>query len=373
MPASGLLRRLILVPALALYALLLGEACVRVLDPQPMMPRYVTGTAWGIRGNLPGAVYRHVTPEVDVGYRINSQGLRADREYPLEPPPDACRVAVIGDSYFAGYEVEFEDTVARNLERALVAAGTPAEVLNFSVSGLGTAEMLRTYEGQIRRFSPDLLVAQWHYTDLDDNPRSGLYEVRDGQLRQAAREYLPSIAVQDTLNRFALYRFLSEHSQLYSFVRERAGGLGKQAISWLRQVGKPADPKVPAASVENAGPTGPGPEQVLSALLLRRLGEATTTAGTDFLIVDVPDMLGRDKLVSVWDSLPASVVRDLPVLHAAEVFAPLASPDTKLYFERGHRHLTPLASEALGKAIAARVRERLESGTCEARHAGQGP
>jgi hypothetical protein len=370
---STFIRRLVLLPALALYALVLGEACVRVLDPQPLMPRYVTGTPWGVRGNVPGAVYRHVTPEVDVGYRINRQGLRAEREYPEAPPAGACRIAVVGDSYLLGYEVEFDDTVARRLENELAAGGLPVEVLNFSVSGIGTAEMLRIYEGQIRRFSPDMLIVQWHYTDLEDNPRSGLYEVSAGELRRAARDYLPSLALQDSLNRSVVYRFLSEHSQLYSFLRERAGGLGKVAISWWRGAHSAASrptgssrPEPEVASIASAGER-PVSAELLSAHLLRRLREQTSADDTDVLVVDVPDMLGRDKLVSVWSSLPADVLGDLPVLHAAEVLQPLASPSTKLYFERGHRHLTPLASSALGRAVAMRVKSALEAGRCGSR------
>ena len=229
-------RTILIAAGLVAWGLILAEASVRVMDPQPLLPRYVTGTAWGVRGNIPGAVYRHRTPEVDVQYRINRQGLRADREYPLSPPPDTCRIALIGDSYFVGYEADLEGTIARRLEIELEERGVRAEVLNFSVSGFGTAEMLRTWEGQMRAFSPDLVVMQWHVTDLDDNLRSGLYTVKDGELQRGADTYLPSIALQDRLMRSGLYRFIADNSQLYAFARERAAGTIKALLVVIQEV-----------------------------------------------------------------------------------------------------------------------------------------
>ena len=66
---SALLRRVLLGVGLVLYTLLFAEGFVRVFDPQPLMPRYISGTDWGVRGNIPHARYWHHTPEIDVQYR----------------------------------------------------------------------------------------------------------------------------------------------------------------------------------------------------------------------------------------------------------------------------------------------------------------
>jgi len=100
------LKRVIFAVALIAYTAILAEGYFRLLDPQPLMPRYVTGTPWGVRGNIPNARYWNHTPEVDVEYRINGQGLRADRDYPLQKPAGTCRVAVFGDSFFFGIELD---------------------------------------------------------------------------------------------------------------------------------------------------------------------------------------------------------------------------------------------------------------------------
>src|ERR1019366_402521 len=99
--------------------------------------------------------------EVDVEYRINGQGLRADRNYSLSKPPGTCRVAVFGDSFFFGIELDLPESIAGQLERRLEESGVRAEVLNFAVGGFGTAEMLQTFEGFGRQFEPDVVIFSW--------------------------------------------------------------------------------------------------------------------------------------------------------------------------------------------------------------------
>lgn len=373
-----LLRKTLIITALVVWTLLLAEASVRLMDPQPLLPRYVTGTQWGVRGNIPGAVYRHRTPEVNVQYRINRQGMRADREYPQAPPADACRIGLIGDSYFVGYEASLEDTIARRLEDELARRGVPAEVLNFAVSGFGTAEMLRSWEGQMRGFSPDLVVMQWHVTDLDDNARSGLYQVRDGQLQRGADTYLPSIALQDRLMKWWIYRFVADNSELYAFVREWAAGRIKALLVALQAARSHVDAAGTADALTQAGamipaqaaggasaaPTVPA---VLSGLLLERAQREVGETGAGFIVVDIPERDTRERVKSVWDSLPAASVGAIPVYHASEALVPLLSPDASVFFEKGHFHLKPPAVQAVAAGLADRVEPLLRAGRCAAR------
>src|SRR5262245_36891666 len=78
------------------YTLLFSERFIRLMAPQPMFPRYITGTPWGVRGNIAGAQYWHSSPEVDVEFRINRLGMRDDRDFALEKPLGTCRIAVFG-------------------------------------------------------------------------------------------------------------------------------------------------------------------------------------------------------------------------------------------------------------------------------------
>lgn len=356
MHKKHMLWRFTLLTGLVVYTLSFAEVCVRLMDSQPLMPRYITGTAWGVRGNIPNATYRHKTQEVDVEYRINSQGMRADKSYSFQKPAQTCRVALFGDSFFMGYELALEDTFAAQLEKQLGSTGTKAEVINFAVSGFGTAEMMRTYTQYAVKFSPDLVIFQWHSTDPDDNIRSALYELKDEKVVRGQDKYLPSVALQDALMKWRLYRIIADNSHLYAWARERVATFVKRMLVTMSEaaVGKSAQASSTPANGQQLSPQETYSEK-LSAELLREAKRETREAGSSFLVVDIPDPVTRTSFNSSWKLVPASLVADIPVLHAADVFQPLASPTTKLYFEKGHGHITPPAAHALAVAVAAQI------------------
>ncbi|MCA9511848.1 MAG: SGNH/GDSL hydrolase family protein, partial [Myxococcales bacterium] len=233
MTAVGLARKLGIAALVGAYSLVFGEVFLRVMAPQAILPRFVTGTPLGIRGNIPGARYRQWTPETEVEIRINAQGLRADREFARAKPSGTCRVALLGDSYLLGFENDLPDSIAGRLQARFDASPWRVEVLDFAVSGFGTAEMLVQFDGEVAAFAPDVTVFQFHASDLRDNVRTArLFEedARTGALRRTDATYLPGVAVQDRLMHFAAYRWAIEHSHLYTAVRERAALLGKDLL-----------------------------------------------------------------------------------------------------------------------------------------------
>ena len=346
--ARTIARRMLVTIALIAYGLVFSELFVRILAPQPLMSRYITGTPWGVRGNIPNARYWHHTPEVDVQYRINSQGLRADRDYPLRKPDGTCRIAIFGDSFLVGYELDLRDTFAVRLEQQLRARGYRVEVLNFSVSGFGTAEMLRTYTEFARKFDPDVVLFSWHLTDVDDNVRSGLYRLRDdGQLEDTHANYLPGIATQDYLMRFRLYRFVSDNSQLYALLRERIGLFLKRFVTQLRQMhptSHPAPVAADAGSEDEEDAARAAQSQAnddLSSAVVARAAQTVTADGKDFYMLEIPTRITRVKFRSSIDVLSADVRSHINVISPLAVFAKAARPDRKIYYERGHGHYTP--------------------------------
>ncbi len=125
--------------------------------------------------------------------RINSEGLR-DREHTKQKPPHTLRIAVLGDSYAEALQVPLEKTFWAVLENRLSAcerlAERKVEVINFGVSGYGTALELITLRRQVWEYSPDIvLLAFTTGNDISDNSRvlKGGEDVpyfihRDGQL-----------------------------------------------------------------------------------------------------------------------------------------------------------------------------------------------
>jgi hypothetical protein len=105
--------------------------------------------------------------------RINSAGMR-DLEHSKIKPPNAFRIAVLGDSFVEALQVPFEESFCHIIEQQLrscpAMAGRDVEVMNFGVSGYGTAQELITLRNQVWQYSPDLvLLAVTTNNDISDN------------------------------------------------------------------------------------------------------------------------------------------------------------------------------------------------------------
>lgn len=87
-------------------------------------------------------------------YQANSSGLRADRDYDLEPAPGTLRIAAFGDSFTHGDEVANGATWPAQLEQLL----PNVEVLNFGVPAYGSDQAVLRYREQGRRFHPHIAV-----------------------------------------------------------------------------------------------------------------------------------------------------------------------------------------------------------------------
>lgn len=373
-PFTMILRRALLGVALVLYTLLFAELFIRVFDPQPVMPRYITGTAWGVRGNIPNARYWHHTPEVDVQYRINGQGMRADREFPLSKPPGTCRLGMFGDSFLFGLEVDIRDSFASRLEVRLKELGFPVEVLNFSVGGFGTAEMLQTYEQFGRKFDLDAVIFSWDISDLNDNVRSDLFRLKAGKLERANTEYLPGVKIQDTLMQYRLYRLINDHSQLYTFVRDRSSLFMKMRMKTAnKQSFSTADSGDVDGETQSSGIDVDELQHRnaidLSAAILLHARDVVTSDGGDFYLIDLPARLSRTEFASTIGILPATVPAHISVISPFAALSKAARPDLKLFYEKGLGHFTPTGIGILVDETARALASSPRLGSCAARAA----
>ena len=92
---------------------------------------------------------------------INKYGFRhGDRN--LEKPENGLRIAVLGDSFIEAFQVPEEQTFCAVLEKELTdcesLAGRRVEVLNFGVSGYGTAQELQMLRHYVWQYEPDMVV-----------------------------------------------------------------------------------------------------------------------------------------------------------------------------------------------------------------------
>lgn len=105
--------------------------------------------------------------------RINKSGWR-DRDHLPQKTAGTYRIAVLGDSTTEALQVNEEDTFCSTLERELNARSRSDEkrfeVLNFGVSGYGTAQEMLVLQHHVWNYSPDaVLLAFTTSNDFCDN------------------------------------------------------------------------------------------------------------------------------------------------------------------------------------------------------------
>ena len=214
---------------------------------------------------------------------INSDGLR-DQEHPLAKPANTLRIALIGDSYAEALAVPIEQAFWAVMKEKLgecdAASGKAIEIINFGVSGYGTAQELLTLRDRVWKYSPDVvMLAVTTNNDVTDNSRAlkkvdeiPYFIYRDNQLAldnsfQNSRTFLWR---QSRLNRFG--RWLRNHSRVVQAVTEGHHALKIMSASWRARWSQNAPAAAPTTSPEQK-PNG-------------SLGEAEL--GTDNLIYREP-------------------------------------------------------------------------------------
>ena len=166
------LRRLALLVFGLVVGLVIAEAALRVIG-YSFPEFYVVDNSRGytLRPSASGWYHK----ENDVFIQINSDGLR-DREHQLNKPANTIRIAIVGDSYAEALQVSQEATFWSIMEKRLNECAPDkkhVEVINFGVSGYGTAQELFTLREQVWKYSPDIvLLAFTTNNDVTDNSRA---------------------------------------------------------------------------------------------------------------------------------------------------------------------------------------------------------
>lgn len=342
------------------WTLVACEMFLRIFAPQPLMPRNVIGSDFGIRVNKPNVEYWQKTPEVHVRIHINSQGIRADYDIPLEKPPGVQRIVVLGDSYGMGYEVDLKDAFTTVMANQLDAAGHRIEIVNLSVSGFGNAEELLMLEHRGFAFHPDLVLLAWHPTDFDDNLRCQLYALKDGKLVRDKPEYLPGVRTRQMLEHIPGYSWIEANSQLYSFVREDTASRVKSFLAEEQgggdmPVNNPATPAQGNATTAPAPAAPPTYSERLTIALLNQIRLECSERNIPFLILEVPNTINRTTFLSEFPYAASREVGGFDVVSPMNIFKQHLGE--KLFTERGHFHFTILGCRLVGEELAKHIEQ----------------
>jgi hypothetical protein len=119
----------------------------------------------------PGAVRLQSGPEFEVEFKISSQGLRDGNRYASRPDPTLTRILVLGDSFAAGFGVEYDATWLVHFESGLKKAQWAVEVVKAGVEGYDTRTELLYLRRIFSSFNPDIVVLVFMTNDLFTNQR----------------------------------------------------------------------------------------------------------------------------------------------------------------------------------------------------------
>jgi len=94
----------------------------------------------------------------DVETRINSKGLREDREIDYPKPAGRMRIVCVGGSITLGDGVAQEETFEAWMQKNMRGRGYDVEVLNAGKPGFGAKESADQLESELLKYEPDLVV-----------------------------------------------------------------------------------------------------------------------------------------------------------------------------------------------------------------------
>lgn len=234
--------------------------------------------------------------------RVNGEGLR-DHEHAKEKPAGVLRVAVLGDSYAEALQVSQEKAFWSVLERRLggcgALAGRRVEVINFGVSGYGTAQELITLREKVWDYSPDfVLLAFTTNNDITDNSRPlkktdeiPYFVLREGRLvLDDSFRRTPTFRLRSSFwNRTG--RWIRDHLRVIQLVHQAHGAI-KSALA--RRRAQAAAPE-PAAAAQQPGAGG---QEVNAAVLAE--------AGADNLVYREPS---DDVWLDAWRVTEALILQ----------------------------------------------------------------
>jgi hypothetical protein len=259
------------------------------------------------------------------------------------------RIVSLGDSFTIGYEVAFEDTFSRVLERELGRWGQRVEVLNAGVSGFGTAEECAYLERELWKYSPDLVLVSFFVNDFADSVRSDLFRLNErGELVPGAERYVPGGRLGDLLNENPLLAWLSGYSDAFALVKERANGLAKRELM-ERNLAHAQGAAQEAGGVPTEAVSY---DRRLVVALFDRLYQETRARGVPLVIQSIP--FRKYDPVELVESFPEELDTQregLWLLRTKALLDPHVGREL-LYWDRSHSHWTPFSHARSGEALA---------------------
>jgi hypothetical protein len=273
---------LLLVLEIVLRATHLFNARISWREPDPLLGWRTTpnSTYWYLKEN-----------DHPVTGKNNSFGWR-DVERTLDKPANTYRIAVLGDSFVEGLEVELDSTFLAIAERRLNAQfDRTIEVMNFGRIGMTQSEELLVLQNEVVRFSPDMVaVLFWPENDIRDiDKRTAINQLRPFYIVSQSGELMldTSFTQRREYKLKAILSPFKKRSVLLSFLLERYGYLRWRMREAQIAPSTPIETKLTASlSLQTANPDPVYTENYrLNKRLIEEMAEFCRQKGIRFLLI----------------------------------------------------------------------------------------
>lgn len=210
--------RLVAAVIACLFAVLIGEAVVRIIAPQNLSGRWRTTDRHGLFLNTPNHSARHQFQDRVVRYEFDARGLR---DLGLGDAP--TQVLCLGDSFTFGWLLNDRDTFIARLQQAADAEFGSGRVilLDGGHGGWGTSDYVRYFEEYGRDLDVDGVIVFFNIDDIGRSLLNPRYSIAaDGQVTALKSEKIPrDSATKRVMNSLPFYDWLLEHSHLFQIAR----------------------------------------------------------------------------------------------------------------------------------------------------------
>ena len=218
------LQRICIIALIFPVALIWGEIFTRIFAPQNLdswINIYKTDPIIGFIYEENATTYQKGR-EFNVLYRTNSQGLR-DREYGKKEN-GVFRVLLLGDSFSVSHGLRIEDSLSKQLERALQdnvdasSKHTRIEVINAAIGGYSPYNYWRAYQKWAPVFNPDIVVVGLSPDDYDNDNEYASYLIEAGETLAVFKEGQAKQGGGGNIGK-KVRKWLSGNSEFYILMR----------------------------------------------------------------------------------------------------------------------------------------------------------
>lgn len=323
--------------------------------------------------------------EFDYPIHTNSKRLRGE-EVQYSKKDGEYRILVLGDSQTFGLNVPEKETYSEHLENFLNENNKFQKhkftVINAGMPGTGTYDQMIFLKNEGIKYKPDLVILGLYKNDFEDNMDKDngyefeeiSYNKNDNKLFISGFQYheydeiFPLSLTRFVFNSLPFYDYLSRHSSLLNFIKQRLRVLIEKTrskkenalLSLLEQNNIVESVLIDKDINKTVKSNSSSPERLASLIitesLISRMADFSNEHKADFLVVVIPT---REEVIGAVQELKYSFIgrnnTDINFHNLVTSLKNIEKNELSFLYYPGDFHLSPTGHLAAGYFIAVSV------------------